>query len=60
VIELHKGSSLLQTIDTVPSTGACKWEADLTLEPGDDYFIQIRSTADETMADMSDTAFTIE
>jgi len=60
VIELYKGGSLLQTIDTVPSTGAYKWETDLTLEPGDDYFIQIRSTADETMADMSDTAFTIE
>jgi hypothetical protein len=60
VIELHKGGSLLQTIDTVLSTGAYKWEVDLTLEPGDDYFIQIRSTVDETMADKSDTAFTIE
>jgi len=60
VIELYKGDSLLQTIDTVPSTGAYKWEAGLTLEPGDDYSIQIKSTVDELMADMSNTSFTIE
>jgi hypothetical protein len=60
VIELYKGGSLLQTIDTVPSIGAHKWEADLTLEPGEDYSIQIRSAVDETKADVSDATFTIE
>lgn len=60
VIELYKGGSLLQTIDTVLSMGAYKWEADLTLEPGEDYTIRIRSTVDETRADVSDATFTIE
>ena len=59
-IELYKGDSLLQTIDSVPSTGAYKWEASLTLEPGEDYSIQIRSSMDEMMADMSDTTFIIK
>ena len=59
VIELYKGQSLLQTIDTVPSTGAYKWEVDLELETGEDYSIQIRSMVNEVMADMSDAAFTI-
>jgi hypothetical protein len=60
VIELYKGDSLLQTIDTVPSTGAYKWEASLTLEPGVDYSIQVRSSMDEIIADMSDTKFTVK
>ena len=60
VIELCKGDSLLQTIDTVPSTGAYKWETGMTLEPGEDYSIQIRSSMDEMMADMSDTTFIIK
>jgi hypothetical protein len=60
VIELYKGDSWLQTIDTVPSsTGAYKWETSLTLEPGDNYSIRVRSTIDEIMADMSDADFTI-
>lgn len=60
VIELYKGGSLLQIIDTVPSTGAYKWEVGLTLEPGNDYSIQIRSIVDETIADTCDAAFIIE
>jgi len=60
VIELYKGGSWLQTIDTVPSTGAYKWEASLKLEPGEDYSIQIKSTVNEIMADMSDATFTIK
>ncbi|UCD51024.1 MAG: aryl-sulfate sulfotransferase [Phycisphaerales bacterium] len=60
VIELHRGGALLQTIDTVPSTGAYKWEADLTLEAGTDYSIRVRSSVDETMADVSDAVFTIQ
>jgi hypothetical protein len=58
-IELHKGGALIQTIATVPSTGAYKWEVDLTLEPGADYSIRIKSATDETMTDVSDAAFTI-
>jgi hypothetical protein len=60
VIELCKGGSWLQTIDTVPSTGAYKWETSLTLEPGENYSIRVRSTIDEMMADMSDADFTID
>jgi hypothetical protein len=59
VIELYKGGSLLQIIDTVPSTGAYKWEVSLTLKPGEDYSIQVRSTVNEIMADVSDAPFTI-
>jgi hypothetical protein len=59
VIELYKGGLLLETIDTVPSTGAYKWEVSLALERGTDYSIQVRSTVDEAMADASDTVFTI-
>jgi hypothetical protein len=60
VIELYKGDSWLQTVDTVPSTGAYKWEASPTLEPGGDYSIQIKSSMDEMMADMSDITFIIK
>jgi len=59
-IELYKSGLLLQTIDMVPSTGAYKWEVDLKLDPGEDYSVQIRSTVDEILADMSDATFTIE
>jgi hypothetical protein len=60
VIDLYKGDSWLQTIDTVPSTGAYKWKSSLMLEPGEDYSIQVRSLMDEIIADMSDTTFTIK
>jgi hypothetical protein len=59
VIELHKGGSLLQTIDMAPSTGAYKWEADLALETGDDYSIKVKSAVDGTLFDVSDAPFTI-
>jgi len=59
VIELYKGSSLLQTIDTVPSTGAYKWEVDLTLDPEDNYSIRLKSAVDDTLFDASDVTFTI-
>ncbi len=60
VIGLYKGGTLLQTIDTVPSTGACKWEVDLALEAGTDYSIRVRSAADETLTDQSDGDFVIQ
>jgi hypothetical protein len=59
VIELYKGESLLQTIGTVPSTGAYKWEVDLELETGEDYSIKVRSSVDETLVDVSDVPFVI-
>jgi hypothetical protein len=59
VIELYKGDSLLQTIGTTPSTGAYQWEVGLDLEPGSDYSIKVKSSADEALFDMSDNTFTI-
>jgi len=59
-IELHKDGALVHTIATVPSTGAYKWEAGLTLEAGQDYSIRIKSTTDETIADASDAVFAID
>jgi len=59
VIELAKGDSLLQVIDTVPSTGAYKWEVGLDLEPGSDYSIKVKSSADAALFDTSDSAFNI-
>jgi hypothetical protein len=58
-IDLYQGDVLLRSISTEPSTGACKWEVDTDLEPGNNYSIKIRSSTDETLSDMSDTAFTI-
>ena len=59
VIELYKGDSLLQIIGTTPSTGAYQWEVGLDLEPGSDYSIKVKSSADEALFDMSDNTFTI-
>jgi hypothetical protein len=59
MIELYKGDTWLQTIDTVPSTGAYKWKVKFTFEPGEDYTIQIRSTEDEIITDTGDATFTI-
>ncbi len=60
VIELYKGGSLVKTIAEAPSIGAFEWEVDLDLEPGDDYSIRIKSVADESIADQSDAAFSVE
>jgi hypothetical protein len=60
VIELYKGTSLVETIGTVRSDRAYKWEVDLNLTPGHDYSIRIKSATDGTIADQSDAAFSIE
>ena len=59
VIELFKGGSLLETVGTVPSTRAHKWEVGLTLEPGEDYSIRIRSMVEGATADVSDATFAV-
>ena len=59
VIELYKGDSLLQTIDTVSGIGAYEWEVDLALETGDDYSVAVKSAVDDTIFDVSDAPFTI-
>ena len=60
VIELYKGGAFVKTIATAPSTGAYKWEVGLDLEPGNDYSIKIKSSANGTLSDASDAAFTIQ
>jgi hypothetical protein len=60
VIELYRGESVVETIATVPSTGAYEWEVGLDLEPGDDYSVQVKSTADKAVADASDATFTVK
>ncbi len=59
-IGLYKGSSPVKTLAEAPGIGAFEWEVDLNLEPGDDYSIRIKSVADESIADQSDAAFSIE
>ena len=60
VIELYKGTSLVETIGTVLSDRAYKWEVSLDLKPGDDYTVRIKSVTDGTIGDRSDAAFSIE
>lgn len=60
VIELRKGDAFVQTIGQVPSIGVYEWEADLAVEPGDDYSIRIKSATDETIWGQSDAAFSLE
>jgi len=59
-IELYKGETLVTHIGIVPSTGAYKWEVDLSLETGDDYFVRVKSATDEIIANASDASFAIE
>ena len=60
VLELYKGDTLVQTIDTVPSIGAYEWEVDLALDPGCDYFIKVKSSTNGALFDMSDGAFSLD
>jgi hypothetical protein len=58
IIEIYKGDALADTI-AAASNGAISWEVSLTLAPGDDYSIKIKSSADETLCDISDDKFSI-
>jgi hypothetical protein len=57
---LLKGDVVVETIATVPSHGALEWELSLTLAPGDDYAMQIQSTMDADIMDISDNPFTVQ
>ncbi len=58
-VNLLRAGVLVHSLGTVASNGALAWEVSLTLEPGDDYTIEVRSTTDEMMRDVSDATFTI-
>jgi bacillopeptidase F (M6 metalloprotease family) len=58
-IELLKGGSLVRTVTTsTPNDGTMLWRAP-AITPGNDYKIQITSTATPTMTDLSDNNFSI-
>ena len=59
VIELYKDDTLVKTIGTVPSIGAYEWEVDLTLDPGCDYSIKIKSSTNGALFDDSDGVFNL-
>jgi Zn-dependent metalloprotease len=58
-IELLKGGSVVRTVTTATSNdGTMLWRAP-AITPGNDYKIQITSTATPTMTDLSDNNFSI-
>jgi hypothetical protein len=58
-IELLKGGSVVRTVTTsTPNDGTMLWRAP-AITPGNDYKIQITSTATPTMTDLSDNNFSI-
>ena len=59
-IELYKGGSFVKNITTnAPSTVSYKWTIDLSLTPGSDYSIKIRSATNTAVFDTSDASFSI-
>jgi hypothetical protein len=59
VLDLYQAGVFLQTIAAAPNTNAYKWEVPLTLKPGSNYTIQIKSSTNASLSDTSDAAFTI-
>jgi hypothetical protein len=58
-IELLKGGTVVRTVTTAtPNDGTMLWRAP-AITPGNDYKIQITSTATPTMTDLSDNNFSI-
>jgi hypothetical protein len=59
-IDLYQGGVLVKTITTnAPSTVSYKWTVDLSLVPGSDYSIKIRSATNAALSDLSDATFSI-
>lgn len=59
IIDLYQGGTFVMSIATNASMGAYEWEADLTLAPGSDYSIAIRSATNAAVSDLSDLPFSI-
>jgi hypothetical protein len=54
VIDLYKGGAFLESIATnANTTGAYYWEAGLTLVPGSDYSIAVRSATNTAVSNLS-------
>jgi len=60
LIELYKNEAPVQTIGTVPSDRAHEWQVGLALEPGCDYSIKVKSSANGALFDVSDDTFSID
>jgi hypothetical protein len=60
VVELYKAGVLVQTLGKVTTDSALRWEPALTLKPGDDYTLRVKSSTREAIADVSDSPFTLE
>jgi hypothetical protein len=58
-IDLYSGGVLVKTIATVTGVQACEWEVDLSLRPGDAYYIKVRRVTDGTVSDTSDAPFSV-
>ena len=58
-IDLYIDTLFVKTIATVSGSQAYEWEVDLTLRPGTNYLIKVRSTEDNTISDTSDSYFSI-
>jgi len=59
-LDLYKGGALVKTIATnSPNNLAYKWSVGVTLVPGSDYAIKIRSTTNVILSDFSDAFFSV-
>ncbi|MBN1973326.1 MAG: aryl-sulfate sulfotransferase [Sedimentisphaerales bacterium] len=59
IIELYSGGWFAKTIATVSGSQAYEWEADLSLRPGNNFYIKVKSASDNTIYDTSDASFSI-
>ncbi|RQW01645.1 MAG: T9SS C-terminal target domain-containing protein, partial [Calditrichaeota bacterium] len=59
ILELHKSQSLVSVIDTTESNGAYRWEIPVTLIPGTDYYVQVKSMDVDSLADSGDNPFAL-
>lgn len=59
ILELYKGETLVDVIDTTAAPGAYKWEIDPNYMPGLDYSLKIKSAADDALFDFCDGEFSI-
>jgi hypothetical protein len=59
-LDLYKAGVFVRTIATnAANIPAYKWQVNVTLVPGNDYSIKIRSTTNSALSDMSDAPFSI-
>jgi len=58
-LDLYKGGSFLKNITTTANASAYEWECDLTVAPGNDYSIRVRSSTNPAVYDDSNAPFAI-